>query len=104
MKRIAAIIIVIVIVIAAGSAKYKFTSNKYKDINYAAQRYITTGLLNKYKLNKINDMTVSFSDGTIAVMSVAGLQSKAPHRTANYKIFLVKAKNGVWRVKNIYPE
>lgn len=104
MRKIAIILVIIVLVIAAGVARYKFSSNKYSDINYAAQRYITSGLFNKYKLYKVDELKISFSDGSLAVMSVSGMLDKAPHNSVKYKIFLEKNKNGLWKVKKVYPE
>jgi ABC-type transporter MlaC component len=104
MKKIAIILVIIVLVIAAGVARYKYLSNKYSDINYAAQRYITTGLFNKYKLYKVDELKISFSDGNLAIMSVSGMLEKSPHNNVNYKILLEKNKNGLWKVKNVYPE
>ena len=97
-------IIIIIMFFTLGMAGYRYSHNKYKDMNYAAQKYITTGLLNKYKLYKIDKMDISFSDGSLAVVSVTGLQDKAPHKNVSYKMFLEKDKNDIWKVKKVYAK
>jgi hypothetical protein len=98
------ILIIIIVVFTVGIVVYGHLQNKYKDMNYAAETYITTGLLNKYRLYKIDKMDVSFSDGRLAVMSITGLQYKAPHKSVSYKMFIEKNKNNVWKVKKVYTE
>lgn len=104
MKKVVIILVIILLFIAAGVARYKYSSTKYSDINYAAEKYITTGLFNKYKLYKVDEMKISFSDGSLAVMSVSGILDKAPHNNVSYKVFLEKSKNGLWKVKKVYTE
>jgi uncharacterized protein YpmB len=102
--KIMPILIIIIVVFTAATLVYGYSHKKYKDMNYAAERYITTGLLNKYKLYKIDKMDVSFSDGSLAVMSITGLQYKAPHKIVSYKMFLEKNENDIWKVKKVYSE
>lgn len=104
MKRFFAFFIAAIVVVGIGIAAYRYTRNKYSDINYTVQKYVTSGFFNKYKLYKINNMSLSFSDGTIAVMKVEGLQDKAPHNLVSYKIFLEKNKAGLWKVVKLYTE
>lgn len=101
-KNIIIPIIIVAAVISIVIAKYKYTNVKYEDINYAAQKYITTGLFNKYKLYKIDNMKLSFSDGSISIITVSGVQDKAPYKTVTYNIFLEKDKKGLWKVKKVY--
>jgi uncharacterized protein YpmB len=98
------IVILIIMILAVCTVSYRYSRNKYKDMNYAAQRYITKGLLNKNKLYKIDKMDVSFSDGSLAVMSITGLEDKAPHKNVSFNMFLEKSKNGIWKVKKVYTE
>jgi hypothetical protein len=98
------LVVLIIMVLAVCTVIYRYSHNKYKDMNYTAQRYVTTGLLNKYKLYKIDKMDVSFSDGSLAVISITGLQDKAPHKNISFKMFLEKSKNGIWKVKKVYTE
>ncbi|ERI95646.1 hypothetical protein HMPREF1982_00120 [Clostridiales bacterium oral taxon 876 str. F0540] len=102
MKKIVPIIIAVLIIFAIGGARYRYSVNKYRDLDYTVQKYVTSGLFNKYKLYKVDDIKLSFSDGDIAVMSVSGMESKSPHKNVKYKVFLEKTKSGIWRVKNIY--
>lgn len=103
MKRLLVLFIVIVIVLGAIVVRYKYNNNKYSDVNYAAKHYITTGVFNRYKLNRINDMKVSFSDGNMVVMTISGLLDKAPHNSVKYEVVLEKKTNGVWKVSKVYP-
>lgn len=80
------------------------SSKKYKDINYAVENYMTTGLFNKNKLYKVDDARLNFSDGVSAVMSVSGVQNKSPHKNMKYDVFLEKNKKGIWKVKKVYPQ
>jgi hypothetical protein len=98
------IIIIAIVFILGCVATYRYNYNKYKDMNYAVKKYITTGILNKYKLYSIDKMDVSFSDGTIAVISITGTRDKAPHENVNYKVFLEKSTNGIWKVVKVYKE
>lgn len=102
--RIMPILIIIIIIFTICTLVYGYNHKKYKNMNYAAETYITTGLLNKYKLYKIDKMDVSFSDGSLAVMSITGLQYKAPHKSVSYKMFLEKNRNDIWKVKKVYTE
>lgn len=104
MKKAITIVVIIIMIVSVGIYKYKDTSSKYKDINYVVERYITSGIFNKYKLYKIDDMKLSFSDGAMAVMTVSGVEDKVPHKNIKYDVFLEKSKKGLWKVKKIYPQ
>jgi hypothetical protein len=104
MKKFVPIVIAVLVILAIGGARYRYTTNRYKDVHYSVQKYLTSGLINKYKLYNINNMKLSFSDGSIAVMNVSGMLNKSPHKTVEYKVFLEKSKNGIWRVKKVYTE
>lgn len=103
-RSIFVIIMAVAVIVVIGTAGYLNRLNKYRDIKYSAERYITSGIFNRYKLYKLDKMDVSFSDGSLAVMSISGLQDKAPHNSVKYKIFMEKSKSGIWRVKKVYPE
>lgn len=81
----------------------KYTQSKYRDITYAVEKRMTTGLFNSQKLYSISNLKLTFSDNTIAVVNVYGIQKKVPHKEVSYKIFLEKRKNGTWKVQRIYP-
>lgn len=102
MKRLLVLFIIVVIVLGAIVIRYKYNNNKYSDVTYAARHYITTGVFNNYRLYKINDMKVSFSDGNMAVMTISGLLDKAPHNMVKYEVILEKKTNGVWKVSKVY--
>jgi uncharacterized protein YxeA len=104
MKRFFALIIAVIVVLCIGIAAYRYTRSKYSDMNYTVERYVSSGIFNKHKLYKINDMNLSFSDSNIAVMKVEGLQEKPPHNHVTYKIFLEKNKAGLWKVVKLYTE
>ncbi|MCM0646971.1 hypothetical protein NBE98_01110 [Clostridium swellfunianum] len=96
------IFIILTLIIASCTIAYRYSQNKYKDINFTAERYLTTGLLNKFKLYKVEKMDISFSDGSLAVITVSGLENKAPHKNVMYKMILEKNKYGVWKVRKVY--
>ncbi|MCM8711160.1 hypothetical protein M2651_08975 [Clostridium sp. SYSU_GA19001] len=103
-KKIITIIFIIILILTTAIHKYKETNSKYKDINYVVEKYVTSGILNKYKLYKIDEMKLSFSDGIIAVISVSGIEDKAPHKSVKYDIFLEKNKKDIWKVKKVYSK
>lgn len=102
MKKILIIIIIIFVILGSSVFKYIQNNEKYKDVNFTASHYITSGLFNKYKLFKINDLKLSFSDGTMAIVTVSGLLDKAPHDLVKYNILLEKKNNGTWKVAKVY--
>jgi len=104
MKKIIPIVIAVIIILGLGVARYHYTTSKYKDIEYSVQKYLTTGFINKYKLYSIDNMTLSFSDGSVAIMNVKGMMDKSPHKNIEYKVFVEKGKNGLWKVKKVYTE
>jgi hypothetical protein len=104
MKKIAVIAIILIVLLSGCTIWYKYSRSKFSDINYTAERYITTGIFNKYKLYKVNDMTLSFSASNIAVMTVSGLSDVPPHNNVTYRIFLEKNKSGLWKVVKLYTE
>lgn len=104
MKKILAFIVAAAIISGIVIICFRYTKSKYSDINYTVERYVTKGFFNKHKLYKITDISVSFSDGTLSVMKVTGLEYKAPHNNVTYKIFLEKNKDGLWKVVKLYSE
>lgn len=101
-KKLIFFFITIIFMVSIIFFKYKIDSNKYRDINYTVEKYMTTGLFNKYKLYKIDEIKLSFSDGIIAVITVSGIEDKAPYKNMKYDIFLEKNKNDLWEVKKVY--
>lgn len=104
MKKWFIIILIILVTSSCIFARHIYYNNKCKNINYAAQDYITTGFFNNYRLTSINSTKLSFSNGEIAVVKVDGLAYKSPHRRSTYNIFLEKNNKGIWKVKRVYPD
>ena len=83
--------------------KYNYVTNKSKNIDYAVERYFTTGIFNNYKMYDIETFDLSFSNGSLAVVKINGLEEKAPHKKVAYSVFLEKNSQGIWKVKKVYP-
>lgn len=94
----AVFIIIIVILIKSSSI-----NNNSKDINFAANQYLTTGFFNKYKLYNIDHSYLTFSSSNDAILNVRGMESKAPHATVSYSLKMSKDTSGIWHVKKISP-
>lgn len=94
---IASIIIFILIL------RYEIISYRCRDIDYAVKRCMTTGIFNRYKMYKIDNYTLTFSDGCVAYIKVEGIQNNAPHSRIAYNILMEKQKNGIWARKKVYP-
>ncbi|MBC2580188.1 hypothetical protein [Clostridium sp. DJ247] len=101
MKKI--LIIVLSVFLVGGVIKYSYTTNRCRNIDYAVERYFTTGFFNNYRLDNIGTMNLSFSNGIMAVVKVDGMTRKTPHKRVAYSVFLEKSNNGVWKVRKIYP-
>ncbi|AYD41126.1 hypothetical protein D4Z93_11585 [Clostridium fermenticellae] len=104
MKKIFTLILIILTLSSFVLASHIYHGSKCKNIEYAAQYYITTGIFNRYKLSNVNSTKLSFSNGQMAVVKVDGLAYKSPHRRLTYDIFLEKNNSGTWRMKKIYPD
>lgn len=79
-----------------------YSIKKTSDIKYAVEKYSTSGIFNRHKLCKINQWEMEFSDGNMCIISVHGIQKKAPHDLINYKMLLEKNKKGLWKLKKYY--
>lgn len=101
MRKIICIILSIFLV--GGIVKYTYISNKCKNINYAVNRYFTTGIFNEYKLYNVGKVNLSFSNGNVAFVKIDGMSKKPPHRKVGYSVFLEKNNKGIWKVKKVYP-
>lgn len=98
------LLICLSLILTGGLIKYIYISNRCKNINYAVENYFTTGFLNNYKMYELNNISLSFSNGTIAVVKLDGLEQKSPHKKVTYSVFLEKNSRGIWKVKNVYPD
>ena len=100
MKKIIAIFIAFVLVAAIINTGY--TRSKSKEITYAAERNLTTGIFNPHRLYSVSNFNLTFSDSCIAVMQVEGIERKAPHDKVYYDVVLEKHSNGTWKVRKVY--
>jgi len=90
-------------ILVAGLVKYIYITNKSKNIDYAVERYFTTGIFNNYKMYDIETISLSFSNGSIAVVKVEGIEKKLPNKKVTYNAFVEKNSRGTWKVKKVYP-
>ncbi|WP_102399758.1 hypothetical protein [Haloimpatiens massiliensis] len=79
-----------------------YSIKKTKNIGGAVERYSTTGIFNEYKLYRLDNWEVEFSDGNMCIVSVKGLKKKSPHDLISYKMLLEKNKKGLWKLKKFY--
>lgn len=100
MKKIIVLFISFVFLAAIINAGY--TRSKSKEITYAVERNLTTGLFNRHRLYSVSNFNLAFSDSSIAVMQVEGIERKAPHDRVYYDVLLEKHSNGIWKVKKVY--
>lgn len=101
MKKL--LLICLSVALLCGLIRSIYILNKCKNINYAVESYFTTGFLNNYKMYELNNMSLSFSTGTIAVVKLDGLEQKSPHKKVTYSVFLQKNSRGIWKVTKVYP-
>lgn len=97
------LLICLLVVLIGGLIKYIYTLNRCSNINYAVENYFTTGIFNKNKMYQLSNINLSFSNGTLAVVKIDGLEQKSPHKKVAYSVFLEKNSRGTWKVKKIYP-
>lgn len=100
MKKI--IVLFIAFVLLAAIINTGYTRSKSKEITYAVERSLTTGLFNQRRLYSVSNFNLTFSDSCIAVMQVEGIERKAPHDSVYYDVLLEKHSNGIWKVKKVY--
>lgn len=99
-KYILGVILTIIILIIV---KINISNAKNKDINFAANEYLTTGILNKYKLYDIEHSYLIFSDSNNAILNVMGITNKTSMNTICYKLKMSKDNSGIWHVKKVIP-
>lgn len=96
-------IICLSVILVGGLIKYSYITTKSKNIDYAVKTYFTTGIFNNYKMYNIETINLSFSNGSIAVVKVEGMEKKPPNKKVTYSAFLEKNSRGIWSVKKVYP-
>lgn len=94
------IIITIIILIIV---RINTSHTEGKDINFAVNEYLTTGILNKYKLYDIQHSYLIFSDSNNAIINIMGIKNKTSTNTTCYKLKMSKDKSGIWHVKKVIP-
>jgi hypothetical protein len=100
MKKL--ILAAVLILLLFGIIDYKYTRGKYKDIPYAVEHHLTTGIFKTYKLKNIESLVTAFSDGKLAVVTVAGTQSAAPYKKVKYQVLIERSDNDIWKIIKVY--
>ncbi|MBK1811889.1 hypothetical protein JHL18_14805 [Clostridium sp. YIM B02505] len=77
------------------------TNSKCKDLNYATNHYMTTGIFNKNKVLTVNGMKLLFSDDNKAIVEVDGLYYESPHTRKKYQLSLSKTKGRMWKLDDV---
>lgn len=77
------------------------TNSKCKDLNYATNHYMTTGIFNKSKVLTVNGMKLLFSDDNKAIVEVDGLYYKSPHIRKKYQLSLSRTKGSMWKLDEV---
>lgn len=100
MKKFIAVFLVFILLIALINTGY--SRSKSRELTYAVEHNLTTGLFNQRKLYSVNNFNLAFSDNSIAIMQVDGIERRAPHGRVYYDVLLEKFSNGIWKVKKVY--
>lgn len=98
-KKLIALIFLALLTISY--VNYKVKLNKRRDITYAANYYMTSGIFNTHKLYKIDSYNLKFSSDDESILIVSGMEEKSPHKTVTYKLTMLKTSSGIWKVKHI---
>lgn len=80
---------------------FTYSNLKYKNLDYAIEKYSTSGLFNKYKLYSLENFKVKFSDGDVCIAEVTGIEGNAPYKTITYTLHLAKNKSGKWKLSEV---
>ncbi|MFR1710403.1 MAG: hypothetical protein ACLSV2_16075 [Clostridium sp.] len=78
-----------------------YSTSKYKNLDYAIEKYSTSGPFNKYKLYSLEKFKIRFSDGDICIAEVTGIEGTQPYKTVTYTLHLAKNKSGKWKLSEI---
>jgi hypothetical protein len=82
---------------------FAYSNVKCRNLDYAIEKYSTSGLFNKYKLYSLENSKIKFSDGSVCIAEVNGIEGKSPYKTVTYTLRLVKHKSGKWKVSEFSP-
>jgi hypothetical protein len=103
-NRFKTLFIPLLIIISITSiALFSYSNSKYQDLDYAIEKYSTSGFFNKDKLYSLEDFKIKFSDGSICIAEVNGIEGKTPYKTITYNLHLVKHKSGKWKISEFSP-
>ena len=93
----------LIIMVITSISLFIYSNTKYKNLDYAIEKYSTSGLFNKYKLYSLENSKIKFSDGNVCIAEVNGIEGKSPYKTVTYTLRLVKHKSGKWKVSEFSP-
>lgn len=96
------ILVLLILLILFSFIRFKIIQNNSRDLAYSVERYLTSSIFNFKKLNHIDSLHMTFSDGRLAVVQVAGKQKKTPHKNVKYDVLVQKNSKGIWKVKKLY--
>ncbi len=99
LKSLISVTLVFILIIYIFS--FRFSSMKYKNVDYAIEKYMTSGLFNDYRLYSMKNYKIKFSDGISCIAEVDGIEDKRPYKTVKYNIHLKKNKSGIWKLSEI---
>ncbi|MBW6408624.1 hypothetical protein [Clostridium weizhouense] len=85
------------------TAKKLYIMNKCSDLAYSVEHNFTSGLSNKNKLLRVQEMDLIYSDGKTAVVEASGLSKSEPHKQTSLQGNFRKDKNNSWILEEIYP-
>ncbi|SHI62610.1 hypothetical protein SAMN02745163_00512 [Clostridium cavendishii DSM 21758] len=105
-KKIRKITLILVLLILASSIfflKQKVLTTKCKDLYYATEHYMTTGMFNSNKLLRVKTMKLVFADKDSAVVEAYGLSSAPPNAKITYKAYFKKDSNNSWALEKAIP-
>lgn len=100
MKKL--ILAAVLILLLFGIIDYKYTRSRYKDIPYTVEHHLTTGIFKTYKLKNIDSVVTAFSDGKLAIVTVAGTQSASPNKKVKYQVLIERDNGDIWKVLKVY--
>lgn len=95
-------LITIIIITVGVIFYYNYQTIRCRNVTYAVERYMTTGIFNKHKLYRVDNYTLIFSDGIAAIIKVQGIEKKSPHRRVSYNVIMEKNKYGTWKKRRVY--
>ncbi|GAA0077525.1 hypothetical protein UT300005_19030 [Clostridium sp. CTA-5] len=93
----------IIISIGFFTAKKLYLTNKCTDLAYSVEYNFTSGLSDKDKLLRVQQMDLIYSDGETAVVEASGLSKSEPHKQTSLQGNFRKDKNNSWILEKIYP-